>query len=90
MGARILIVVHDEATRRHLASHLRRVRHDWKIAFEHAPESAWTRLGGSQVDAVLIDSSLPDGAGFRLLERIRELGTTADLPVAVLMSGSSE
>jgi len=88
--ARVLLVEDDASARRTLRDHLESA--GWEVA-EADSVRATARFDGSHVDALITDSTLPDGDGLALLERFRSmpqlvLTRTSELGVLALERGA--
>jgi DNA-binding response OmpR family regulator/two-component sensor histidine kinase len=81
-GGLILLVEDDEDIANLIAHFLTRAGHDVMIAQDAA--SAVRLAGEHAFDLVTLDIILPDGDGFSVLQKLRELPTGEDVPVMMI------
>lgn len=82
MKQKVLIVEDDADTRAALGMRLRAM--GLEVAFASDGVLAVSQALKEHPDLVVLDLGLPAGDGFRVLERLRELGATAATPVIVV------
>lgn len=82
-GARKVLIVDDEAlVRESLRRYLKAVGY---VVIEAADfDHALSALGGTSIDAVVLDVRLPGRSGIELLEHLRSDAKLAGLPVLIL------
>ena len=83
-AARVLVVQDRAEDRLVLHRHLRDA--GLQVAMAEGASQAMALLQGTLVDLVLLDLTLPETDGIRLLEQIRDLPELATLPVVMLAS----
>jgi DNA-binding response OmpR family regulator len=79
-----LLVVDDEP---HIALVIEHACQTAGYRFSHArslKEARESLAGGDPIDLLLLDVVLPDGSGLDLLEELRAVDATRDLPVIIL------
>jgi two-component system KDP operon response regulator KdpE len=85
LGARLLLVEDDDATRRLLASNL--TAHAYRIDEALDVRQALERWDAGRPDLVLLDLGLPDRDGLTVVRRVRSEGTT---PILILSARDGE
>lgn len=82
---RIYVVENDTDSRNMLTMLLRSWGHDVDAASTLA--EALAHLPGQRYDVLISDIGLPDGNGWQLMDKLRELGTLGNIGYAIAMSG---
>jgi len=82
---KIFLVENHDDTLAYLAEYLKQCGHDIRSA--KSVDSALRALSGEPVDLLISDIGLPDGDGWQLMRRIRELKLS--VPFSIAMSGYS-
>jgi CheY-like chemotaxis protein len=82
---RIYVVENDTDSRQMLTLLLKSWGHD----VDSAPTmgEALAHLPGQRYDVLISDIGLPDGNGWQMMDKLRELGTAGDIGHAIAMSG---
>jgi len=82
---RIYVVENDADSRQMLTLLLKSWGHDVDSASTMA--EALAHLPGQRYDVLISDIGLPDGNGWQMMDKLRELGTMKGIGYAIAMSG---
>jgi CheY-like chemotaxis protein len=82
---RIYVVENDTDSRQMLTLLLK----SWGHSVDSASTmgEALAHLPGQRYDVLISDIGLPDGNGWQMMDKLRELGTTGNIGYAIAMSG---
>ena len=83
MASRRILVVDDEATVR-WSLRERLTAEDYDVFEAGLASDALDRLSTTSIDVVLLDSTLPDGDGLTIIQKVKEL--SADTQVIMIMA----
>jgi CheY-like chemotaxis protein len=82
---RIYVVENDTDSRQMLTLLLKTWGHDVESASTMG--EALAHLPGQRYDVLISDIGLPDGNGWQMMDKLRELGTAGNIGHAIAMSG---
>jgi CheY-like chemotaxis protein len=82
---RIYVVENDTDSRQMLTMLLRSWGHNADSA--STMSEALAHLPGERYDVLISDIGLPDGNGWQMMDKLRELGTLGNIGYAIAMSG---